>query len=581
MMPPLSRKKQSLNYSQTVFALFLAATLVPLLLLSSAMIGLAAEMVDAILTENVAEGVGQTGRRLDSFTAGIGRSLVGIAARPELGDTLAAGKDLSDQGEQSVIAAVRNRFREDDPPVNAAIVSLAGETVYATSGVPAILSDRFLASIRENPAGISISARKPDNTRDRYAAFYAGTAVIGPARTCVGYVIAEIPRETLKTVLAPLPPITDLYILDAQGLVAFALSAAETEGEPFGGFAGLAGNPVAGAKAGRDESRIHRYRGEKLSIVAGNPEGLVANLVERLTWATLLGSLLCALLALAASAVLSRRLSGPVTRLIEATKAVAEGNLGVTVVPEPAGDMAELMRNFNQMTGDLQRLFDKTLEKQELLKRAELDALGSQINPHFFFNALSSIDALAKLGACGEISTVTRSLGKLLRGSIAGTSRIVTLDESLNDTRHYLVIEKIRFADKFSWTERIAEGTGDALVPRLALQTLAENALTHGIEPSPTPAALAVESRLEGDALFVTVEDSGVGMETGKLAALNASLARGDKSETNAHIGLSNLNLRIRLEFGADYGVRLREREGGGIIAEMSVPYRRKDECTQ
>ncbi|HQL33080.1 MAG TPA: histidine kinase [Treponemataceae bacterium] len=562
--------KPRLSYRQTVFALFLAATLLPLIVLSSVTIGLSSEMVDSILTQNVSSGVELTGRKLDAFTASAGRSLVAIAARPELPELLSGSNPAKRTEDTAAIAeTVRRWFSPDEPPVNVYILAEAGGTWFSTTGTPAPVPLAFLEAIAENPAGITVSARKTEAASDRYASFRAGTAVIGPSGECEGYIIAEVPRETLKTVLAPLPQIAELTIFDGEGVVAFSMTAQETEGLPRKG--------AAGSTATRSGADLIAYEGIKFGILAEKPASLVASLVEKLTLISIICSCVCALFALTASVILSRRLSGPITRLISATKAVADGDLSVCLAPDARGELADLMSNFNVMVGDLKRLFDKTVEEQELLKQAELDSLSSQINPHFFFNALSSIDALAKLGSCAEISTVTKSLGKLLRGSISGKSRTSTLAEAVQETRHYLIIEKIRFADKFSWTEHIGEHTSGAAIPRLAIQTLAENALIHGIEPSPESATLDISSSRDGDVLTVAVADSGVGIGAGRLAAINAVLERGEKPDTNAHIGLANLNLRIRLEHGSQYGVRLREREGGGIISVMTLPFRSLD----
>ncbi len=565
---PLSRPPawSGLSYSQTVFAFFLAAALIPLVILSAVTVGLSARMVDAVVTENVAAGIELTGRKLDALTESVGRSVVAVAARPELGETLSSGGGFSEKALLSVAAAAKERFRDDAPPVNAAVLDLEGKTIYSTTGLPASLPSELIEAVRENPAGISVTARRMEGRSDRYAAFYEATAVIGASGECVGYAAAEIPRETLKTVLAPLPPVSDLTIVDSEGIVAFSASDPDSEGKPLSG--------PAEPEDGRS------YRGSKLSVTAAKPDSLVSDLVESLTLTAAILSLLCALLALGGSLALSRRVSGPVTRLIAATKEVAEGNLEVRLTGGASGELRELMGNFNRMVGELDRLFVETMEEQELLRQAELESLRSQINPHFFFNALSSIDALARLGSCAEISRVTATLGKLLRGSISGKAREETLRRSVEETRHYLVIEKIRFADRFSWSERIGPGTEDAVIPHLALQTLVENALIHGIEPSPEAAELLIESEARDEILTVRVCDSGVGMGESRLAALNRALREGERPESSVHIGLRNLNRRIALEYGDDYGLSLREREGGGLVAEMRLPLRREERCT-
>jgi sensor histidine kinase YesM len=571
-------------YSKSVFLLVFAATIFPLILFSLVSTGVSAKLVDSIIETNVSDGLEAIGLRLETFTEKSGRGLVKVAASLDTLKMLGKEDSHPERTRDIVDELIQGQFRSDEPPVDLYLVSPSGTTEYSnmalksSNGRDTESTKTLIEEILKRPAGITLYARRHSLTQDSYISFSMATAVIGPSGKPVGYIIADIPRETLRTVLAPIPKLSELVLLDGDDYIAWSLSDPEREGTRYDLI-----------ERGKDPLRIE-HRSGRLSLVAWKPAELVTGLVEKITFITFLCLTISLVLAFTISYIISLRLSKPVTKLIEATRAVADGDLSVRLESDGSGDIALLMQNFNAMVGDLKSLFARTVEEQELLKRAELDSLGSQLNPHFFFNALSSISALAKLGACKEINTVTIALAKLFRSSLASTSGASTIAGSLAETRNYLTIEKIRFTDRFTWTEEIGEGLGDCEVPRLGIQSLVENALIHGIEPNPEQSMLRIRVSAEPmeagsngseSIIRIEVEDNGVGIGEAKLAKINENLAGGKRSGDEKHIGLSNTNRRIALVYGSQYGIRLRAREGGGIIAVMTVPLRRATQCTE
>ncbi len=562
------------SYFQTVFLLFFAATTFPILLLSVVTTGLSTSLVDSIISSNVSDSLEVTGLKLADFNERTGRGLVAVAANLQILAMVERGLSLSGTEREKADAIVRARFRADEPPTNVHLISLKNELCYSSAALPGVFSadsptiKQLIERISARPAGITYFAQKNSSAPDSYISYSIGTAIIGPSGKPAGYIIADIPRETLRTILAPLPKIPELILLDENSYIAFSLSSPELEGTSY--------KPGEGGI----DTTLLEYSSGRMKLVARKPSALVANLVERISFVTGITFCICVVLAFGMSFLLSRKISAPIMKLIEATKAVADGDLSVTLIPEQSGDIALLMKNFNVMVSDLQTLFAKTVEEQELLKRAELDSLRAQINPHFFFNALSSISALSKLGACREITTVTTALGKLLRSSISNKAYISTISESLSETRNYLVIEKIRFADRFSWNEEIDEKLLDCTIPRLAIQSLVENALIHGIEPNPEHSSLTIRVREKEGCVYIEIEDTGVGMSQTKMKSINHSMREGTISDTEQHIGLANTNRRIKLEYGPAYGIELRARDGEGLIASMSIPCVRSPECT-
>ena len=194
------------------------------------------------------------------------------------------------------------------------------------------------------------------------------------------------------------------------------------------------------------------------------------------------------------------------------------------------------------------------------LARARLHALQAQLHPHFLFNALNAVATLLRRDprAAGEALT---SFSELLRLGLSQSDRQeVALREDLEFVQRYTEIQKTRLGDRFRFAAQVEPAALDCLVPVLLLQPLVENALRHGIEPSPTPGEVKVSVTRQGDLLVLRVEDSGVG------------LAASFSAERPPGIGLANLRARLSALYGDQQSVELASRSGGGAIVTVEIP---------
>ena len=209
-------------------------------------------------------------------------------------------------------------------------------------------------------------------------------------------------------------------------------------------------------------------------------------------------------------------------------------------------------------------------------KQAEYLALQNQINPHFLYNALEAIRADALLVDCEEIAETTEALATFFRYTISNVQEYVTFSDELDNAENYFIIQRCRFGDKLSLElEMENEELLEARMPKLILQPLVENAVLHGLEGKIEHGTVRIIVENSERTLFLRVRDDGIGMPEEQVERLNAQFA-GDDTGTNMQqrggIALRNVNSRIRLMFGENYGLRIFSAVGIGTECCITLP---------
>jgi two-component system LytT family sensor kinase len=202
----------------------------------------------------------------------------------------------------------------------------------------------------------------------------------------------------------------------------------------------------------------------------------------------------------------------------------------------------------------------KLEEQQRLLMQARLEALTSQINPHFLFNTLNSVSALIRTDPAKARVMVTK-LSRILRRRLRKHENLSPLRDELEFINDYLSIEVTRFGDKLRFAEAVEPGTLDMLIPSMLLQPLVENSIKHGLSAKVEGGTITLEAKLVEGRLHIVVADDGTGISQEKLAGLKAS-----------GIGVSNVTERLKVLYGADYRMWIDSAPGQGTRIEIEVP---------
>lgn len=239
----------------------------------------------------------------------------------------------------------------------------------------------------------------------------------------------------------------------------------------------------------------------------------------------------------------------PVHAVAEGMEKLVNNDLNVQVQPMGQPEIQNLIVSFNQMVLSLKNMLDVNAEAQRRKHRAEIQALQSQINPHFIVNTLNSIRFMAQVAGYAGIQKMAESLIKIVSCSFRSNISFYTLREELDVLDSYVYLMRIRYADSFEVSYDIAEDCLDYMLPRLLLQPVVENSITHGFaEMEEELGQINVTARREGETLCLTVRDNGCGMSQEQIEQILHGRAR--TADDNTSIGLKNVLARIRLNFG-------------------------------
>lgn len=210
--------------------------------------------------------------------------------------------------------------------------------------------------------------------------------------------------------------------------------------------------------------------------------------------------------------------------------------------------------------------------------QAEIDALQSQINPHFLYNTLDAIRGQALIDDSPVIADMTEALSILFRYSISRTGNLVTLREEFRCIEKYLMIQQFRFSGKFQYVRDVDPNLLSCLIPRLTLQPIVENAIYHGLETCPEGGIITLSLEQSGGYLVIRVSDNGIGMTESQLLSINEKLRVSTlvsvplSSKKGSSIALGNVNRRIRLTFGDEYGLSVSSAPNIGTDVEVLLP---------
>lgn len=226
-----------------------------------------------------------------------------------------------------------------------------------------------------------------------------------------------------------------------------------------------------------------------------------------------------------------------------------------------------LHRGFDSMARDVRTLVQDNYLKRLLLKDAELKSLQRQLNPHFLFNTLQTVDWMAKAHRQTDISQIVEALGRLLRYTLQEDTGLVPLAAETEAVRNYIAIQKYRYQERLETRFQIPESLGDVRIPKLALQNIVENSIKYALETMLEPCRITISAREEETGVVLTVEDNGPGIDETILS--RPAPAEGTRSGLG--IGLRNIQQRIHLLFSEAYGLRLRS-TGHGTAVEIHLP---------
>ncbi|MEK4343584.1 cache domain-containing sensor histidine kinase [Paenibacillus sp. FSL P4-0184] len=289
---------------------------------------------------------------------------------------------------------------------------------------------------------------------------------------------------------------------------------------------------------------------------------------------TLAATLSIIVLALIISIILSFALTKSLSQMIQLMKKVQGGDLDVMFRVRRRDEIGLLGHQFNRMLARIRQLIQDIYRIEEQKKEAELHALQSQINPHFIYNTLESIRMTAELNDDIEAADMISILGKLLRYSTSDLSGKTTMKQELGYVRNYVELLNCRYPNRFVLEIDVPKELDNYSIIKLVFQPIIENAAYHGLDDNKPQMHLSIRCEMTEQMLFFHIKDDGCGMDKITLERLNDGLQKESppKKSINGGIGMKNIQQRVRLHYGAAFGIEVYSELGQGTDVILSLP---------
>lgn len=269
-----------------------------------------------------------------------------------------------------------------------------------------------------------------------------------------------------------------------------------------------------------------------------------------------------------------KRLLRQFYEILKSIRVIQMGDLQVRIEGCGNDEMGELGTQINKMLDRIEQLMKENIDREMLAKNAQIRALQNQINAHFIYNVLESIKMMAEIDEEYVISDAITSLGNLLRYSIRWVSGNVRVEEEIAYIKNYLVLINLRFDYEIYLSLNLPEEVLKQAIPKMSLQPIVENAIYHGIEELAEDTNIYIKGMIRDEDCVIEISDAGKGMGEESLQKLRRRIAgeiEPDGGSGNG-IGLKNVQDRIRMSFGAEYGITVDSKEGCYTKVTVRVP---------
>lgn len=275
---------------------------------------------------------------------------------------------------------------------------------------------------------------------------------------------------------------------------------------------------------------------------------------------------------LVVTSLIANGISKPINRLKDHMQLIESGDFYQSIEISGQKEVIVLAHSFNAMIEEIRSLMEKVLSEQKEKRKTELQALQNQINPHFLYNTLDSIVYLSENKLNDKVIEMVIALSKFFRISISRGENIILLKEELEHARNYLLIQKIRYNDKFDFKIEVEQEVLEYKVVKLSLQPLIENAIYHGINTEYNSGLITIRAFLKDDRLILEVEDDGYGIPDEKIEELYQSIKFEKLSKS---IGLKNVYQRLKIYYGETFDFIIESELDEKTIFRLSIPTER------
>lgn len=337
-------------------------------------------------------------------------------------------------------------------------------------------------------------------------------------------------------------------------------------------------NIYTGFDGAKDASMITVYKSPQteLSYVTAVKMSYIRRKTDELRDTFIIVGLLVFIVSVISVIIISRGLTAKIQKLDNHIRKIKNED---SLTPIPVSGIDEIGRltdTFNKLLKRINTLIETVYKAEIKEKEASLNALQSQINPHFLYNTLDTVSAMSMLGESDKISDLVIALADLFKYGIDSRHKFVTVADELAHLRYYITIQKTRFEDRINFEVDIPEDIMQCRIIKLVIQPLVENAIHHGVEQKEDGGTVIVRGTKKDNKLFINVIDNGFGINSERMSLIKDALSGKNNGglvmAKGSGIGIINVHERLQLAFGNSYGLDIDDNQGGGTIVTICTP---------
>lgn len=417
----------------------------------------------------------------------------------------------------------------------------------------------------------------------------------------IGYVVCDVDSKAVRSIMEKYSTDRTMYIWlqPVNDRAALSIGALNPDEEDI--YREIAGQIQSGNEDGDDarsaeNQEFFEVRQNKYNLTAYSlmPQELLQENQKALTANLILIGVIMVGAAAVLTFILSRNLTRPLEELMRTMEKIKNGDTSVRVktqggkmcrrnirkfghspeLPSLGGsdEIGMLGQNFNEMLDRIEELAEKEKKTTYLLGQAKYNALQAQINPHFLYNTLETMSSIAQIRECPEVSRLSMSLSNIFRYSLNMKDHFSTVSKEIMHLKNYCYVMEVRMQDGIRYIYEVEEEALSKEIPRLSLQPLVENALNHGLRNKRGGKEVRISAKHEGQMMLLCIADNGVGMDA---RGMNEKLKENDMRyvEQGKSIGLHNINARLKMLYGTDFGLRIESAPDQGTKVYMEIPW--------
>lgn len=562
------------SFRNRLFAAFLAASLLPLILCSGMLLQILRVRLEDTARKEAEEQLDSVSAALEQLCQQCTQTALSVQRDPILSQALTWPEELEE-------TEIYSRFLDVTKPVRSVarfdLYNSRGVCLYSTRSIPRsepLSTNWGLLPAADRAEGLVFSA--PEDPASSSTPLLQGAIPLqSREHEPLGYLVVGLYQSDLNRLFrSTLRPRNDLLLLTAYWRPVYCtqpgqavplsdtLRARLLEGQSLdSGTEEFAYTAVSHPSSG-------------LYAVLRQPQALTQDTLNLLYTVCLSLFLLCILVSVLMSLLLSRQMFLPIERIHQAIGEVVHNNLDVYVPHERDDELGQLAERFNGMLIALKKNQEQLVENQRELNEAQIRMLQAQLNPHFLCNTLDTMKWISKINSVPQVAVMSTNLADILRFCVS-PEEFVPLSRELEILQRYVEIQRIRLSGAFTFSVEVPPELLDCPVPKMILQPIVENAILHGLE-GVEHGSISVHAEACQGVLSISVTDNGRGLPpelVGPYASRARELSRG-------HLGLYNVDTILRKHYGDRFGLYLCSRpDGSGAVVTAALPIQNEEEA--